>query len=115
MAVQSCINLFIQYHDLSAKQRLGIYMNMLKHIPDEEMEDRRALEKELKYSPLTKTSNKKNGRQIRHIVQAARALAQSKGKLLALEHLTAVDETTSNFIASMEELLRAESEVGDEE
>ncbi|KAL9082277.1 MAG: hypothetical protein Q9165_008922, partial [Trypethelium subeluteriae] len=115
-AVQSRIHLAIQYHDLTAQQRLAIYKNRLKWIPDEEIENRnrKGLEKGLENSPLIKRSNKANGRQIRNIVAGARALAKSKDQLLSLEHLVAVDETTSNFIRSMADLMqkqRARNEV----
>lgn len=113
-AVQSRIHLAIQYHDLTTQQRLAIYKNRLKWVPDEEIEDRTALLRGLENSPLTKRSNKANGRQIRNIVTGARALAKSKKQPLALEHLVTVDETTSNFINSMADLMqkqRARNEV----
>lgn len=113
-AVQSRIHLAIQYHDLSTQQRLAIYKNRLKWIPDEDIKDRKALEKGLETSPLVKRSNKANGRQIRNIVTGARALAKSKGEKLSVEHLLTVDETTSNFITSMADLMqkqRARNEV----
>ena len=112
--MQSRIHLAIQYHDLTTQQRLAIYKNRLKWIPDEEIEDRKTLEKGLETSPLTKKSNKANGRQIRNIVTGARALAKSKNQRLTLEHLVTVDETTSNFINSMADLMqkqRARNEI----
>jgi hypothetical protein len=65
-------------------------------------------------SPLVRTSNKANGRQIRNIVTYARALAKSEKKKLTLEHLIRVDDVTSNFTESMKEVFnrqRARNEV----
>lgn len=103
-AVQSRINLAIQYHDLDKDQRLAIYKNRLGYIPDEELEDRKAIEQGLESSPLIKKGQKTNGRQIRNIVTGARGLARSKGEKLALKHLVRVFETTSDFINSMAEV-----------
>ena len=36
-AVQSRIQLAIQYHDLNRRQRLAIYQNRLKYIPDQDI------------------------------------------------------------------------------
>lgn len=105
-AVQSRIHLAIQYHDLTSAQRLAIYRNRLKYIPEEEIEDRESLERGLANTPLTKKGNKANGRQIRNIVTGARALAKSKNEKLKLEHLVTVDETTTNFIISMAEMIQ---------
>lgn len=113
-AIQSRIHLAIQYKDLSAAQRQAIYRNRLKYIPDEEIENRKALERDLEKSPLTKKTNKANGRQIRNIVTGARALAKRKDELLTIDHLVTVDETTSDFMNSMADLMqkqRARNEV----
>lgn len=105
-AVQSRIQLAIQYHDLSEEQRVAIYTNRLKHIPEEEFEDRKQLMKNLRTSPLIKirgNKEKPNGRQIRNIVTYARALAKHDKEPLVLRHLTAVAETTSAFTESMKD------------
>ncbi|KAF2683250.1 P-loop containing nucleoside triphosphate hydrolase protein, partial [Lentithecium fluviatile CBS 122367] len=96
-AVQSRVQLATQYHDLTPEQRLAIYKNRLKWIPDEEIADRETLWKALETSQLTKRGNKANGRQIRNIVNGARALAKSKKERLTVDHLVDVDENNSNF------------------
>jgi AAA+ superfamily predicted ATPase len=105
-AVQSRIHLAIQYHDLKPEQRLAIYKNRLKVIPDDELEDRATLEKQLEHSLLAKKGSKVNGRQIRNIVTGARMLAKSKNEGLSLKHLTSVHDTTSEFISSMADLMQ---------
>jgi hypothetical protein len=114
-AIQSRIQLAIQYHDLDLHQRLAIYKNRLKYIPDDEIEDREELIKSLTTSPLIRIkpkNEKPNGRQIRNIVTYARALAKSekdeKGnkRLLTLDHLMRVAEMTTTFTESMKELMQ---------
>ena len=108
VAVQSRIQLAIQYHDLDQKQCERIYLSRLEHIPDEEIEDRKQLEKELKNSPLIKNRSmtKPNGRQIRNIVTYARALAKSEDQKITLDHLLRVAETTEVFTNRMAGLLQ---------
>ncbi|KAF1829196.1 P-loop containing nucleoside triphosphate hydrolase protein [Decorospora gaudefroyi] len=80
-AVQSRIQLAIQFHDLKPSQREAIYLNRLKYIPDNEIDNRAELERGLKNSLLVKNRSstvKPNGRQIRNIVTYARALAKSE-------------------------------------
>jgi DNA polymerase III delta prime subunit len=104
-AVQSRIHLAIQYHDLKPDQRLAIYKNRLKVIPDDELKDRNALERQLEQSPLGKKSSKVNGRQIRNIVAGARMLAKHEKEKMELKHLISVHDTTSEFINSMANLM----------
>ena len=113
-AVQSRVNLAIQYHDLTPEQRLNIYRNRLKWVPDDEIGDRAALDRALLSSPVTKFGNKSNGRQIRNTVNGARALARSQGVGLMADHIETVEENTSNCTQSMSLLLqiqRARNEV----
>lgn len=98
-AMQSRIHLAVQYHDLTGDQRVAIYKNRLKYIPDDELEDRKILESALK-GALTRKSNKANGRQIRNIVIKARMLARYKNQKMNIEHLVSADEDTSEFIQS---------------
>ena len=51
-AVQSRIQLAIQYHDLKPSQREAMYLNRLKYIPDNEIGNREELERDLKKSHL---------------------------------------------------------------
>ncbi|KAF3035289.1 hypothetical protein E8E12_001623 [Didymella heteroderae] len=102
-ALQSRVQLAIQYRDLTNIQKINIYRNKLGYIPDEEIEDRQKILESLEYSPLVHNTNKTNGRQIRNIVTYARALAASEGQKLTLKHLVRVDEVTSRFTESMKE------------
>ena len=114
-AVQSRVQLAIQYEDLTPEQRLAIYKNRLKWVPDEEMQDRAKLEEQLKGSSLCKKNNKANGRQIRNIVTYARALAKRSGEKLTIEHLIKVDKKTTKFITSIAEnvaMQRLKNEAG---
>ncbi|KAF1969457.1 hypothetical protein BU23DRAFT_513104 [Bimuria novae-zelandiae CBS 107.79] len=104
-AMQSRIHLAIRYQDLTAEQRIAIYKNRLKYIPDEEFEDRKALEKSLEKGSLTRRSNKANGRQIRNIIIKARMLARYRNEKLTIDHLISADEDTSDFINSMSDVL----------
>jgi hypothetical protein len=113
VAIQSRVQLAIRYHDLNPTQRLAIYLNRLKYIPDDEFKDREALIRSLKTSPLIKlrpSEDPPNGRQIRNIVTYARALAKSEGKPLTIEHLLSVADTTSTFTDSMKDLTRRQRE-----
>lgn len=104
IAVQSRIHLAIQYHQLTRQQRVQIYLNRIKWIPDDEIEDRKALEKGLEDSVLTSRSEA-NGRQIRNILIGARALAKRNNRKLRLKDLEEVDQTTSDFIKSMSSMM----------
>jgi hypothetical protein len=108
-AVQSRIQLAIQYHDLKPSQREAIYLNRLKYIPDNEIGNRAELERGLKNSHLVKNRSstmKPNGRQICNIVTYARALAKSEDRLIELDHLIRVADTTEQFTVKMQDLLQ---------
>ncbi|KAF9699918.1 hypothetical protein EKO04_002676 [Ascochyta lentis] len=112
-AVQSRIQLAIQYHDLSTEQRLAIYKNRLEWVPPDEIENLPELIESLRTSALVKSYNQANGRQIRNIVTYARALAKSENSKLTLQHLISVDDTTKVFMNNMSDLVsiqRAKSE-----
>jgi hypothetical protein len=108
-AVQSRIQLAIQYHDLKLSQREAIYLNRLNYIPDNEIGNRAELERGLKNSHLVKNRSstvKPNGRQIRNIVTYARALAKSEDRLIELDHFIRVTDTTEQFTVKMQDLLQ---------
>lgn len=99
---------------MSPDQRIAIYKNRLKWIPDDEIEDRRALETALESSPMARRTNKANGRQIRNIVTGARAWAKQHKEKLTLSHLVKVDDATQHFIEKMADIVqkqRARNEV----
>jgi AAA+ superfamily predicted ATPase len=116
-AVQSRIQLTIQYRDLKPSQREAIYLNRLKYIPDNEIGNRAELERGLKDSHLVNNRSstvKPNGRQIRNIVAYARALAKSEDKLIDVDHLIrcgyygAVYGQDAGFVAEAETSERVE-------
>ena len=106
MAMQSRIHLAIQYNDLTAAQRIEIYKNRLKQIPDSEIEKRSELDEALvkQKTVVTQRNNRTDGRQIRNIVIGARALAKSRKESLNINHLVEAHSTTADFISSMAEL-----------
>jgi hypothetical protein len=108
-AVQSRIQLAIQYHDLKPSQREAIYLNRLKYISDNEIGNHAQLERGLKNSHLVKNRSstvKPNGKQIRNIVTYARALAKSEDRPIDLGHLIRVADTTEQFTAKIQDLLQ---------
>ena len=118
IAVKSRVHLAIQYKDLTPPQRIAIYKNNIMSIPESEIEDRDALLEDLERqrTGVTRKNNKSDGRQIRNIVIMARALAKKQGKKLNIDHLAIVDESTSEFLASMKERndkIRALNEAAD--
>lgn len=98
--MQSRVHLAIQYHELTSEARVEIYLNCIKRIPDDAIENRRALEAKVADSRLTRRSET-NGRQIRNIVVGALSLASGRNEKLRIEHLEEVDRTTSDFIKGM--------------
>ncbi len=105
-AVQSRVNLAIQYHELTPEQRFNILKDRLNSIPDNEVDNRDALITALRSSSLARFNNKSNGRQIRNIVNGARALAKSEGTCLTVKHIERVEENTAKFTESMSESLQ---------
>lgn len=113
VAVQSRVQLAIQYRDLDTGQRLAIYTNRLNSVLEAEFENRDELLRSLKTSPLIKlraSEEPTNGRQIRNIVTYAWALARSEGNKLNYEHLRSVADTTLEFTDSMKDLTRRQRE-----
>ena len=110
-AVQSRINLSIQYQDLTVDQRLRIFVNRLKGIPDKDLDDDMKVDadklvQKLKRTQLGGKTNKANGRQIRNIVAGAHALALHEGELLDINHLVKVEEATATFIDKMADMMQ---------
>lgn len=115
-AVQSRINLAIQYRDLTVDQRLAIYENRIKAIPNDDLDDllKGDIKKYLKTTSMGGKTNKANGRQIRNIVSGALALAKQEGSKLTPSHLSRVDDATATFIDKMADTTnkqRAKNEV----
>lgn len=109
MAVQSRINLAIQYKDLNQHERLEIYKQRLRSIPEGDLEGGRAeFEKELAKSQISRESHQVNGRQIRNIVNGARALAKRRNTALTIVHLETVANSTTHFINSMKQQMQAQ-------
>jgi hypothetical protein len=100
-AMQSRIQLAIQFLDLKEDERTAIYMQRLSAIPDDEIEDRQKLREELARSYFFR--HKVNGRQIRNIVNGARAWAKSNGRKVAVEDLRLIYEATERFNNCLEE------------
>lgn len=103
VAVQSRIHLAIQYKDLSQDQRIAIYEDLLKEIPDKNISNRKVITQKL--ARICKPNIQVNGRQIRNIVMAAQALAQHEGEeKLTFEHIETVHEATKEFNDSLKDM-----------
>lgn len=100
IAVQSRMQLAIQYRDLTTDQKLEIFKTLLSKIPNEEMSSRERLEKGLR--KLCKGSEV-NGRQIRNIVASARALARDDDQKMTFEHVEEVHDLTNRFLQSLKD------------
>lgn len=107
IGVQSRMHLAIQYKDLTEVQKFQIFKNFLEKVPDSKIV---CFRKDL-YRRVEGLCVRDilNGRQIRNIVSAALALAnsdeQGSGRL-SYEHLRRVFETTMDFLDCLKDLTK---------
>ena len=101
VAVQSRMHLAIQYKDLNHGQKKSIFTKFLDCVPEDQIQDREKINRELDW--ICKRTDL-NGRQIRNIVSAAQALAKSQRQKLSYDHLSNVYDATSDFLQSLKDL-----------
>lgn len=100
IAVQSRMQLALQYKDLTTDQKLGIFRTLLSKIPDNEISKRERLEKDLR---KLCSKSEVNGRQIRNIVSSARALAREDKEKLSYDYIEEVHDLTNKFMQSLKD------------
>ena len=113
IAVQSRMNLAIQFEDLRPGQKENIYKTLLGKIDASEIDGRDNI-----YGQLHRLCKRMptNGRQIRNIVSSAQALAKSESRKMDFNDLLAVHEMTVDFLESLKDLTqstRSRNEAGE--
>lgn len=114
IAVQSRINLAIQFKDLTERQKRNIFTNLISQLGDDFVENRRSIIKWIEDDDEAATAfSGLNGRQVRNVVFSAASLAGNRpdgDKVLKLEDLKRVLNETVKFQQHLQELTKSARE-----
>ncbi|KAF9870783.1 hypothetical protein CkaCkLH20_11682 [Colletotrichum karsti] len=114
IAVQSRINLAVQFADLKEKQKINIFSNFIDQIPAAFVEEKRKILHFLTDDDeAANRLSELNGRQVRNIVFSAASLAgnrQDPDNVLRLEDVKRMLDETWNFQHHLRELTKAARE-----
>ena len=114
IAVQSRINLAIQFGDLNERQKIGIFQNLVEQLDDDFVQNKKAMIRWMKDDEeATSAFSGLNGRQVRNVVFSAASLAgnrDSGDNVLKVEDIQRMLEETVNFQRHLQELTKAARE-----
>lgn len=114
IAVQSRINLAIQFSDLKERQKMNIFTNLINQLPRGLVEEKAKLMSFLTNDDETAIRlTELNGRQVRNIVFSAASLAGNRSEpdnVLKLEDVKRMLDETWNFQHHLRELTKAARE-----
>lgn len=114
IAVQSRINLAIQFKDLTEKQKRTIFTNLIGQLPDEFVENKHTILEWIKDDEEAASSfSGLNGRQVRNIVFSAASLAGNRSdedKVLKLDDVKRMLGETVKFQQHLQEMTKVARE-----
>ena len=114
IAVQSRINLAIQFSDLNERQKKIIFKNLLEPLGDDLVENKNDLLKWMgEDEEATQSFSGLNGRQVRNVVFSAASLAGNRPvgeKILKVDDIKRMLEETVSFQRHLKELTKAARE-----